>query len=261
MEVVELDDLRTCIYGRGFTNHYQQDTFLRGFSVNDPTKLNIMALHGDVIQSGQRSDYNPLALEDIKDTGLDYLALGHRHTYSMTTKTGSAYWAYSGCPEGRGFDELGDKGILIAEIAKGYTNVRFKEICKRKYFELKVDISTCKNYENITDLIAEKVQSLEPSNNLFKIKLQGEISDEIAIYTSIIKEKLAELFHYLKVEDETSAQVIPDLLAENFTLKGIFVKKVTERIRLEQDEEERRKYEMALRYGLRLLQHGEAGIE
>lgn len=261
LEKVELEDLQTCVYGRGFWGYHQQDSLLKGFTVDDLTKLNIMTLHGDVVQPGQSSDYNPITMKDIHESGLDYLALGHRHSVSKTVKTGSTLWAYSGCPEGRGFDELGDKGILLGELDKGYCNLTYREISKRKYLELRIDISSCKNYEEIADQIMKRTVGLEPAQNLFKIRLKGELPEDIVLYTTVISEKLAENFYYLKVEDETSTKLNPELLIESFTLRGLFVKKMTERIRMTKDKEEQRKSELALKYGLRLLQQEEAGIE
>ncbi|KJS18740.1 MAG: hypothetical protein VR72_21215 [Clostridiaceae bacterium BRH_c20a] len=261
LEKVELQELNTCVYGRGFSRAYQQDSLLKGFSVDDPTKLNIMTLHGDIVQPGQRSDYNPITPEEIKQSRLDYLALGHRHSYTNIARLGDTSWAYSGCPEGRAFDELGDKGVLSGELRKSSCNVVFKSISKRKYFELKIDISGCKTYEEIGVSILEKASGLEPGKNLFKVILQGEIPEDFMLNTSVIKEKLDDQFYFLKVEDETTTRVDSELLANDFTLRGVFVKKMLEQIRQTQDQSDLRKAELALKYGLRILERGEAGIE
>ncbi|WP_034424795.1 metallophosphoesterase family protein [Thermanaerosceptrum fracticalcis] len=261
LEKVEIQELNTCVYGRGFIRPHQQDSLLKGFSVDDSTKLNIMTLHGDVVQPGQCSDYNPITPEEIKESRLDYLALGHRHSYTNIAKMDDTSWAYCGCPEGRAFDELGDKGILLGELRKGSCNVVFKSISKRKYFELKIDISSCKTYEEIGVSTLEKASVLEPGKNLFKVILQGEIPEDFMLNTSVIKEKLEDQFYFLKVEDETTTRVDSELLANDFTLRGVFVKKMLEQIRQTQDQADRRKAELALKYGLRILEQGEAGIE
>jgi len=261
MEKVEIEELNTCVYGRGFTQAHQQDSLLHGFSVDDPTKLNIMTLHGDVVQPGQSSNYNPITPGEIKESRLDYLALGHRHSVTNINKIGDTFWAYCGCPEGRAFDELGDKGILIGELRKGDPRIIFKTTGKRKYFELKIDISGCKTYEEVGDCIREKAKDLAPGKNLFKIILQGEMPENFMFLTSVVKEKLADRFYFLKVEDETCTRVDPESMASDFTLRGLFIKKMQEQIRQTQDQEERRKTELALKYGLRILDRGEAGIE
>lgn len=261
LEKVELQELNTCVYGRGFIRPHHQHSFMKGFTVDDPTKLNIMTLHGDVVQPGNCSEYNPITPEEIKASRLDYLALGHRHSPTEIAKLGETFWAYSGCPEGRAFDELGDKGILLGELRKGSCDVVFKSVSKRKYFELKIDISDCKTYEEIGASTLEKAAVLEPGKNLFKVILQGEISEDFMLNTSVIREKLEDQFYYLKVLDETTTKVDSELLANDFTLRGLFVKKMLEQIQQTQDQRERKKVELALKYGLRILKQGEAGIE
>lgn len=71
-----------------------------------------MALHGDVEGKGR---YGPIALEDIAASGLTYLALGHIHACSGCKRRGTR----TGLPRlsrGRGFDELGDKGVLVVTV-------------------------------------------------------------------------------------------------------------------------------------------------
>lgn len=81
------------------------------------------------------------------------------------------------------------------------------------------------------------------------------------VNTSVIKEKLENQFYFLKIEDKTTIKVDPQLLANDFTLRGLFVQKMLERISKSGNQTEQRKAELALKYGLRILGQGEAGIE
>lgn len=319
-EKVNIEELNVCVYGRGFCRAHHQESLLKGFCVDvaDAEKLNIMLLHGDVVSPGQSSDYNPITTEEISASGLDYLALGHRHSNTDTAQAGKPFWAYSGCPEGRAFDELGDKGVLLGELRKESCQLAFRRICKRKYFEVKIDLSGCKTYEEITARILAGTSNLEPNQNLFKINLQGELAEDFSLYPAVISEKLAQQFYFLKLVDQTTTKVDYQLLANDFTLRGLFVKKMMQRIQqtaeqtrqpeiteqikpgeqinekgqTEQSEQteqieitdkkeqidqteqterigqtgqtgqaEQRKAELALKYGLRILEQGEAGIE
>lgn len=261
LEKVEIEELSTCVYGIGFTRPHQQDSLLKGFSVDDPGKLNIMALHGDLLPKGQVSAYNPVTLEEIRDSGLDYLALGHRHAATDIAKAGDTFWAYSGCPEGRGFDELGDKGIILGELRKGSCHLAFRSTGKRKYWAFAADISGCNTYEEICAKILEYAAKLEPAQNLCKVILVGEIPGDLILHTPVIEEKLEKEFYFLKIEDQTTTKVDPEVLANDYSLRGVFVKKMLEKVRQAPDQTERRKAELALKYGLRILEKGETGIE
>ncbi len=47
---------------------------------------------------------------------MDYVALGHIHAYSGARTAGRVPYAWPGCPEGRGYDECGEKGVIIADV-------------------------------------------------------------------------------------------------------------------------------------------------
>ena len=56
-------------------------------------------------------------------------------------QAGQTAWAYCGCPEGRGFDETGDKGVLVGEVSPGEAKLEFVPLCKRRYREITVDVT------------------------------------------------------------------------------------------------------------------------
>lgn len=266
MEKVEIEELGLRVYGRSFGSSYEREGFLRNFTVEDPAKLNIMVLHGDVIQGNGGSAYNPITESDIYNSGLDYLALGHIHQFSGIQRKGNTYWSYSGCAEGRGFDELGPKGIVIGEIGKGYAKLEFQEICKRRIQVLEVDISEAENYDDIILAINKKLglhdegqDKAEILDNIkrdiYKIILQGEIDEEFIINKSVLEEKLQENFYYAKIVDLSEVKIDYNALAEEFNLKGVFVKKMLERISLAKSKEEEDKLRLALRIGLEALDY------
>ncbi len=80
-----------------------------------------------------KGDYAPISKASIAGSGLDYLALGHIHQYSGLQREGDTYWAYPGCPEGRGFDEPGDKGVLWVEADAGEFTAEFSPCARRRY--------------------------------------------------------------------------------------------------------------------------------
>lgn len=52
---------------------------------------------------------------DLRGRGIDYLALGHVHSFRQEKLDEQGIWCYSGCLEGRGFDECGTKGYVMLE--------------------------------------------------------------------------------------------------------------------------------------------------
>ena len=77
----------------------------------DNSKINILAAHADL--TNRKSVYCPMKEWDFAVSGFDYVALGHIHAGGEIEKIGETYYAYSGCPEGRSFDECGVKGGIF----------------------------------------------------------------------------------------------------------------------------------------------------
>ena len=102
------------VYGAAFTApEMPESAELAGIAEQDGN-VAIGILHGEAGVKDSR--YRPIPLQQIAQSGLDYLALGHVHACSGVQLAGKTAYAYPGCPEGRGFDELGDKGFLAGEV-------------------------------------------------------------------------------------------------------------------------------------------------
>ena len=82
-----------------------------------------------------------MTLKDVEQSGADYLALGHVHAFGGVQQAGRTFWAYPGCPEGRGFDELGDKGFLTGTVEPGQVKLTFVPFARHRYQWLTADVT------------------------------------------------------------------------------------------------------------------------
>ena len=90
------------VYGFSFASPHKTDNTFSGFKVCDENKVNIMLIHGELVNE---SFYNPVLIRDIEESGLDYLALGHIHLSEGIKRAGKTYYGYSGTPQGATFKE------------------------------------------------------------------------------------------------------------------------------------------------------------
>lgn len=261
LEKVNIPELNTCVYGIAFSNSHEKQCLINGFHVEDKNRINIMVVHGDAIGKGQASDYNPITKEIIENSGLDYLALGHKHGYSGVSKVGATHWAYAGNPEGRGFDELGTKGVLLGEVGKNHCALNFMEIAKRRYWDVRVDISGVYTYEEILRKCVYEINAGDKQKDIYRITLIGELDGKFPIFTSILKDKLNNDFYRVKIEDSTKIALNYSALEEEYSLKGIFVRKIREKMAKTEDDDARMKLEDSLKLGLRAMELGKVEIE
>ncbi len=112
IESVFLPDLDCRVYGAGFTS-MDCPGLLKDFTANAKETYTLGIFHGDPTQV--KSPYCPITAEQVKKSGLDYLALGHIHK-GGSFRAGKTLCAWPGCPIGRGYDEEGEKGALVVTI-------------------------------------------------------------------------------------------------------------------------------------------------
>ena len=99
-----------------------------------------MVLHGDAVNN--QSPYNYISKAEIAGSGLDYLALGHIHAASGLLTEGRTAYAWPGCAMGRGFDELGEKGVYLGTLDASGCKLEFCPLSGRKYEILTVPAAT-----------------------------------------------------------------------------------------------------------------------
>ena len=247
-DVIVFEDLALCVYGRSF-----ESAFLKGennFSLKPHSDyVNLMVLHGDLASD---SDYNGITSEFISGCGMDYIALGHIHKRSEISKIGETYFAYSGCPEGQGFDETDVKGVYLGEIEKGICNLEFVPTGKRMHICENIDISSLGSTDEIAEYIISYLSGKygeDFSENLYKVVLTGGVKFE-DIPLDEIKSRIADRVYYIKIRDNTEIASDLESLAKETSLKGIFVKNMLEEIKNAEDDK-KEVYEKALKIGLK----------
>ena len=215
-------------------------------SAPDTGKPAVMALHGDVDGAGR---YGSIPRDHIAQSGLTYLALGHIHACSGLQKEGNTYWAYPGCTEGRGFDELGDKGALWVTISGERTvTAEFLPLCRRRYEILECDLTG-------RDPAQAVVSALSQGNkdDICRLILTGEAKD---LDLSALAQTAAPYRWAVTVRDHTR---IPQNLwgrESEDSLTGLFLRDMRRRIDSAAGEE-KATLERAVRFGLTALENGE----
>lgn len=246
IEAVELPELNAVVYGAAFTAPERTDAPLAGFSAPRDGRVHIMVLHGEV--TGGDSSYAPVRKEEIAASGLSYLALGHIHLGSGLQKSGETFWAHPGCPEGRGFDETGEKGVLAGTVSAVKAEVEFCPLGRRKYEILRVDITGAAD-------VAETVRQALPVSaalDVVRVCLTGE-RPERGLDLLRIQEKLEGLCYALELKDETHVREDLWESAGEDSLRGLFLRRMKEKWDAAETEDERRLVEEALRFGVAAL--------
>ena len=257
--VLTFDDLNVKIYGKSFSEVFclGEDRFSLAA---DENYINILCLHGEL--DGEMSgNYNCIKREFIGNSKMDYIALGHIHKRSGINNINGTYFAYSGCMEGHGFDEIGEKGVYIGEIGKGFCELEFVRTSKRLYLTEETDITDLRDEKEVCEKIladlAEKYDNF--SENLYKIILTGSYEEGKKLKSEEISVRLNEKLYFCKVTDSSFVSLDLKALSVENTLKGLFVKKMLEKIE-DSEDCEKENLQAALNIGLAAFD-GEVGFD
>lgn len=247
--VLFFGDINTRVYGRSFGEVYLpgEERFTLTPEVDS---INIMCQHGEV-RSDLSSNYNSITTGFIDNCKMDYIALGHIHKRSEIMRRGDTFFAYCGCAEGLGFDELGDKGVYIGEVGKGKCDLKFYKTSVRNHEKVTVDVSECADNPAAAEKVLFDLQAKygeKFADNIYKIILTGDVADGRFFDTGEIASRLAGALYFAKVSDRTEVKHDLEVLRREKTLKGIFVSKMLERI---EKDPENRKLRDALNIGLK----------
>ncbi len=249
--VIHFGELNLSVYGKSF-----ESVYLKGRDrfplATDPTHINIMVQHGE-LKSDLSSNYNAITPNFIKNSGMDYIALGHVHKRTPIGKIEGTSFAYCGCPEGQGFDELDEKGVYVGEVGKNVCNLEFVAVSKRRHIFEKINIEGLSTGEEIAahilNVLKEKFGA-DFGDNLYKLHLVGKIPENEGIYRDEIKSRIENSLYFVKIKDMTEPDFDLNALAEEISLKGIFAKKMLAKID-SADETQKPLLQEALNIGLK----------
>lgn len=207
---VEIESMGVRVYGISFGGDASYTSLLHGFSAKKDSMVNIMLMHGEV---ASQSKYNPISIDEIEKSGLDYLALGHIHKFSEIKKIGSSYYAYPGTLEPHGFDECGDCGVIYGKISKDLFDLKFYPVSLRKYCKLCFDISDISSDAELVERLSEKLNS----DNIYRITLIGNktYTPNISVLSELI-----DVFHCEIIDNSRFQTSVFDYADEN-SLVGI----------------------------------------
>ena len=186
-------------------------------------KVNVLVLHGEL---RDRSDYGGIiGRRDAEKLNVDYIALGHYHSYSSTQISPRCTAVYSGTPEGRGFDEIGPRGYVMLDIEDSKVSHRFVKSAKRTMHEKAVDVSDTPSDMALIYKIEEMLKEL-PREDLVRIRLVGRKEPGRIFNTDTILSSLRNSYYYVEVKEDTEIRILASDFKNDISLKGEFIRGV-----------------------------------
>lgn len=236
------------LFNNDWKYYYIEDVCISGIEVSEKNintihqtlnlnkeNYNIIMLHGDSKE---------LIINKFKNKYIDYMALGHIHTYSSNVLDTRGNYVYSGCLEGRGFDELGEKGFVIIDTnEKKHTFIPF---ATRIVYEKIIDITETNSLYDAIEKI-EEVTNEVPDKSLLKLIIKGTVKYDATDIESRLLVRLKSRFFYYEICNKTKKLLNLDEYKNDISLKGEVIRTIISKNIAEEDKND------ILNYCLRLL--------
>jgi exonuclease SbcD len=243
----EYPGLDLTVYGKPNLSNRSYISPLKGLERSTSSKFHVAMVHGSFyIPEKTAEDDHVFRLEEIKASGMDYLALGHWHrVYSCSEKPPA--W-YSGPPEW--IPDQRERGavLLVSLLDSGEVRIEPKNLGLRDYNETEIDMS------EIRDLAMLKARISDGANqNLIrKVTLKGLRDAELIANPEELETDLRENFFHLSVMDKSHPRSVEITEDEERLIRSRFTKLMKEQIESSEGEEKEIS-ESALQYGIALL--------
>lgn len=213
------------VYGAGYES-MDCPGLLKDFHVQSDARWHVGVLHGEAAVPS--SNYCPITKPQIQESGLAYLALGHIHK-AGTLRAGDTLCAWPGCPMGRGFDELGAKGVLLVELERE-VRTAFVPLDTPRFYDEEAEVDG-----EPLDAVAALLPGVE-SSDFYRITLTGYCN---GVDIPVITAKFPHIPN-LQLRDKTLPQTDLWSNTDQDTLEGVYFSLLKEAVESENETLSRR---------------------
>ncbi|PLX93231.1 MAG: DNA repair exonuclease [Desulfuromonas sp.] len=220
---VMVGDERVYLYGFAFRTFASKDA-MESMQRRSPEGVHIGLLHGSRQGSPEwnyRAKDLPFSLPQLRDWGLDYVALGHYHNYETFVDGDTAFAGYPGTPEGKRFGEEGPRQAILATLEEGRCGVE-PLVCNSRVLDSRsIDLSGCLDE---AQAIAA-VRRLGNPDLLLRLELIGIV--EAPLDLDRLHSRCDPDFFALELIDKTQlfASDFAKRIEDEETVRGLFVRR------------------------------------
>jgi exonuclease SbcD len=229
---VHFAPLDVVVHGQPFATKRAPHSPLRGLDVARDTRAtwHVGLLHAAVAIPGQTDgDEVVITTAEIGASHLDYLALGHWHSFNQGNVAGTAY-AYSGAPEPVALhqDRAGQVLLVSLDQTDGLKRVEVapRQVGRTRFERLDLDAAAVVSQPA---LVAALVARADP-DLVLDVRLIGVRPDELDLEVDEVERELDDRFMRLKVRDRSIASLTVGPIPPPDTVLGAFIRDLEARI-------------------------------
>jgi DNA repair exonuclease SbcCD nuclease subunit len=195
-----------------------------------PATWHVGVVHGSIAIPGKTDrDEVVISTEEISRSGLDYLALGHWHSW-QTGKSGGVTWAYAGAPEAVAIDQDRAGNVVLVELdqvgtSKG-VSVQERRVGRTRFEKVELDAAAI----STQPALVEELQRLADPDVILAVRITGVRPDDLDLDLDELEASLAPAFFKIRLRDVSVPPLTEGQLPPPDTIAGAFIHDLQARI-------------------------------
>jgi exonuclease SbcD len=220
------------VHGLCFATKRAPRSPLQGFATaaDDSSRWHVGMIHGALAIPGKTDrDEVVFGADEIAASGLDYLALGHWHSFQQG-RAGNVTWAYSGAPEPVALDQDQAGSVLLVTLEaddKGkHVTVEPRRVGRTRFTPLDVDLGDIASQAALEELIAAQADP----DAVVDVRLRGVWREDLDLDADELERAIAPRFLRARVRNLAVPELPSGALPPEDTIAGAFIRDLSGRI-------------------------------
>jgi DNA repair protein SbcD/Mre11 len=224
--------LDTVVYGPVFATKRAPRSPLAGLDAAAEAQAGwrIGLVHGSLrIERKVVDDDVMITADEIAASRLDYLALGHWHSFQQG-RAGQTVWAYAGAPEPVAVDQDGAGQVLLVDLrerdGQRTVTVEPRRIGRTHFEHVDLDAATVTSQASLI----QELQARADPDLVLDLRLVGVMPDELDLDTDELERAVAGSFLSFRFRDAAVPPLTEGVIPPPDSIPGAFVRDLESKI-------------------------------
>ena len=225
-------DVDLVVYGRVAATKRVSRSPLADFTTAAESRgrWRVAMIHGSMVIPGKvEQDDVIFSSTEVAASGLDYLALGHWHSW-LTGQAGSTTWAYPGAPEPLALDQTGAGRVAIVNLeeraGERVVTVEPVTVGRTRFGALELAATEIPSQAALVN----RLMGLADPDLILDVRVGGVATQRLDIDTDAVARELSVSFLKLRIQDRSVAALPEGPLPPPDTIASAFMRDLEARI-------------------------------
>jgi DNA repair exonuclease SbcCD nuclease subunit len=186
-KTVGLEACRVALHGRSFPNRLTGE-FVGSYPARRDGWLNIGVLHTSLDGTRGHEGYAPCTIDDLKQFGYDYWALGHIHAAEIVSR--DPWIVFPGNLQGRSVRETGAKGAVRVTVEDGrIVDVAPLALDGARWAHLMVDMTAVVDEEQVRTRIMDHLANVHAQSDGRPLAVRVTLIGVTSLHTHLVAQR------------------------------------------------------------------------